>query len=88
MELDKKHNQRKKHSFDPVVLRKKYKEERDKRVRPEGNSQYREVVGQFSKYIEDPYVEQGFDREVLSDEVEVAIIGGGLQVFRYSSGQR
>lgn len=78
MELDKKHNQRKKHSFDPVVLRKKYKEERDKRVRPEGNSQYREVVGQFSKYIEDPYVEQGFDREVLSDEVEVAIIGGGF----------
>ena len=34
--------------FDPDALRQKYKAERDKRVRDDGNDQYREVVGLLS----------------------------------------
>ena len=33
--------------FDPDALRLKYKAERDKRVRADGNDQYQEVVGRF-----------------------------------------
>ena len=64
--------------FDPDALRDKYREERDRRVRPDGNEQYVEVKADFSRYIDDPYVEPGFIREPLFDEVEVAIIGGGF----------
>jgi len=42
--------------FDPDVLRAKYRAERDKRVRADGNDQYIEVKGDFSRYIDDPYV--------------------------------
>ena len=65
-------------AFDPDALRDKYREERDKRLRPEGNEQYVEITAEFSDYVEDPYVEPGFTREPLFDEVEVAIIGGGF----------
>jgi cation diffusion facilitator CzcD-associated flavoprotein CzcO len=64
--------------FDPDALHAKYLYERDKRVREDGNSQYVEVKGDFSHYIDDPYVEPGFTREPVSDEVEFTIIGGGF----------
>ncbi len=35
--------------FDPEALRAKYREERDKRLRPDGNDQYVEVRGGFSR---------------------------------------
>ncbi|MGK2915180.1 MAG: flavin-containing monooxygenase [Porticoccaceae bacterium] len=64
--------------FDPVALKVKYLEERDKRIRNEGNQQYTDMVGEFSRYIDDPYAEGEFSREPLFDEVEVVIIGGGF----------
>src|SRR5215469_12965470 len=65
--------------FDANALREKYRQERDKRLRPDGSAQYIETTGQFSRYFEvDPYVKPGFTREPLTDEVEVAIIGGGF----------
>ena len=65
--------------FDPDALRDKYREERDKRLRPDGNEQYVEVTAEFSQYIDDPYVEpRSGEREPLFDEVEVAVIGGGF----------
>jgi cyclohexanone monooxygenase len=64
--------------FDPDELRAKYKAERDKRIRPEGNQQYVEVSGDFAFYTDDPYVEPGFTRDPLTDEVDVVIIGGGF----------
>jgi cyclohexanone monooxygenase len=64
--------------FDPDKLRTKYQAERDKRVRSEGKEQYVEVDGQFSHFVDDPYVEPGFTREPLTDEVDVLIIGGGF----------
>lgn len=63
--------------FDPDALRRKYSEERDKRVRVDGNEQYQDVVGDFAHYLNDPYVEP-LVREPLYDDVEVVIIGGGF----------
>jgi len=64
--------------FDPAELKAKYLSERDKRLRSDGNEQYVEVTAEFSRYVEDPYVEPGFTRDPIFDEVEVTIIGGGF----------
>jgi len=64
-------------TFDPDALRTKYREERDKRLRADGNDQYVEVVGDYARYVEDPYVEP-FEREPLTDAVDVVVIGGGF----------
>jgi len=63
--------------IDKDVLRSKYLEERDKRLRSDGNEQYVELTGQFAKYLEDPYVEP-VERQPLHDEVTFAFIGGGF----------
>src|SRR2546423_1923675 len=64
-------------AFDPDALRRKYREERDKRLRADGNEQYVEVTDAFAHYVDDPYVEP-FDREPLTDAVDVVIVGGGF----------
>jgi cyclohexanone monooxygenase len=64
--------------FDPDALREKYRRERDRRLRSDGNEQYVEVKGQFAHFLDDPYVEPGFAREPLTDEVEVVVVGGGF----------
>ncbi len=64
--------------FDPDALHAKYLAERDMRVRPDGVEQYLEIKAEFSRYIDDPYVEPGFTRAPVFDEVEFAIIGGGF----------
>src|SRR5215469_10233509 len=64
--------------FDPDALRAKYREERDKRIRVDGNEQYIEVKGDFSRYVDDPYVEPGFTREPLIETLGIVIIGGGF----------
>ncbi|MSR13057.1 MAG: NAD(P)/FAD-dependent oxidoreductase [Gammaproteobacteria bacterium] len=63
--------------FDPAMLKARYLQERDKRLRGDGNEQYLEIKGDFSNYVEDPYVEQS-ERAPVFDEVEIAIIGGGF----------
>jgi cation diffusion facilitator CzcD-associated flavoprotein CzcO len=63
--------------FDPDALRDRYRAERDKRLRADGNAQYVEVRGEFAHFVEDPYVEP-IEREPLHDEVEVVVIGGGF----------
>jgi cyclohexanone monooxygenase len=63
--------------FDPDALREKYRTERDKRLREEGNDQYVEVTGEFAHFVEDPYVERT-EQEPLTDLVQVLIIGGGF----------
>jgi cyclohexanone monooxygenase len=64
--------------FDPTALRQKYRKERDKRLREDGNDQYIEVKGEFAHFLDDPYAEPGFEREPLDDEVEALVIGGGF----------
>ncbi|MGE0623853.1 MAG: flavin-containing monooxygenase [Pseudomonadales bacterium] len=64
--------------FDPEALREKYRHERDKRLRADGNEQYVEMKDAYVHYLDDPYVSPGFTREPLTDAVEVAVIGGGF----------
>lgn len=64
--------------FDPEALRAKYRQERDKRIRDEGATQYVAPAGELEHFIEDPYVEPGFTREPLTDSVDILIIGGGF----------
>ena len=64
--------------FDRDGLKTKYLSERDKRLRPDGNAQYIEVKAEFSRYVDDPYVEPGFTRAPVFDDVEFAVIGGGF----------
>ena len=59
------------------AVRAKYRAERDKRLRADGNDQYVELTGQYAHYLEDPYVAP-VERAPLFDEVTVAIIGGGF----------
>jgi cyclohexanone monooxygenase len=63
--------------FDADALRAKYREERDKRLRAEGNAQYVGVTGQFAHFLEDPYVAPVV-RDPCQDAVEVLVIGGGF----------
>ena len=64
-------------TIDRDALRAKYRAERDKRLRADGNEQYVDLVGPFAEYLEDPYVEAE-PREPLTDEVTIAFIGGGF----------
>ena len=41
--------------IDREALRRKYREERDKRLRPDGNAQYVQASGMFARYLDDPY---------------------------------
>src|SRR4051812_18852599 len=63
--------------FDPEALRARYRAERDRRIRADGNAQYIDI-SRFAHYLDDPYVEPGFSRAPLTDEVEVVVVGGGF----------
>ncbi|PWR25327.1 flavin-containing monooxygenase [Zavarzinia aquatilis] len=65
-------------TVDLEAIRRKYREERDRRLRAEGNDQYVAMSGQYARYLEDPYVEPGHDRAPVTGEVEAVIVGGGF----------
>ena len=44
-------------NVDHDALRERYRLERDKRRRPDGNDQYLEPSGKFAHMVDDPYVE-------------------------------
>jgi cation diffusion facilitator CzcD-associated flavoprotein CzcO len=64
-------------TVDVGALRARYAQERDKRLRPDGNDQYLELKGQLGHYLEDPYTER-VEREPRRDHVTFAFIGGGF----------
>jgi len=64
-------------TVDVEALRARYAQERDKRLRPDGNDQYLQLKGQFGHYLEDPYTER-VERQPRRDHVTVAFIGGGF----------
>ena len=66
------------YSFDPDYLRDKYRQERDKRLREDGNDQYQEVSGDFSYFVDDPYINEAIERQTITDSYEIVIIGGGF----------
>ncbi|HXH57973.1 NAD(P)/FAD-dependent oxidoreductase [Iamia sp.] len=63
--------------IDKEALRRKYSEERDKRLRPDGNDQYVRLTGHLTHYLDDPYTPV-VAREPKTDHVTVAFIGGGF----------
>ncbi len=64
-------------AVDTEFLRRKYKEERDKRIRSDGNEQYIEITEGFGHYQDDPYTPL-VEREPVLRDAEVVIIGGGF----------
>jgi cyclohexanone monooxygenase len=65
--------------FDPEQLRAKYRHERDRRIREDGESQYLEAADEFAHFADDdPYVEPGFEREPVSLVLDAVIIGAGF----------
>jgi cation diffusion facilitator CzcD-associated flavoprotein CzcO len=65
-------------TFDVEALRQKYAEERARRLRPDGITQYVQTAGAFARFAEDPWVDGKSTREPLTDEVDVAVIGAGF----------
>lgn len=65
-------------SFDPDALRAKYAEERRRRLRSDGISQYVQITGAFSKFGDDPWADPDFSRDPLRDSVDVAVVGAGF----------
>ena len=63
--------------IDAEALRVRYRAERDKRLRDDGNDQYVQPTGRFAHYLHDPHVRPA-ERAPLFDEVTVAFIGGGF----------
>jgi len=65
--------------FDPTELREKYRQERDKRLRDDGEAQYVEAGAEFAHYADnDPYGPADASREAVELDIEVAIIGAGF----------
>ncbi len=63
--------------FNPDELRDRYRAERDKRLRADANEQYTEVAGDFSHYLDDPYISP-IEREPIVKDVQMAVVGGGF----------
>jgi cation diffusion facilitator CzcD-associated flavoprotein CzcO len=63
--------------IDHEALREKYRIERDKRLRPDGATQYIEPTGRFADLAADPWVGDT-ERAPVTNDVTVALIGGGF----------
>ena len=50
--------------MDRTALRERYRAERDKRLRPDGNDQYVEPTGRFAHFLDDPYVQPAARRRL------------------------
>src|SRR5690242_16120603 len=62
---------------DQSALRRKYLEERNKRLRPDGNDQYLRLEGRLAHYLDDPYTP--FEpRAPRADHVTFTFVGGGF----------
>jgi len=64
--------------IDKDALLAKYRAERDKRLRADGNAQYLELKGShLAHYLDDPYT-PFVEREPKTDHVTFAFVGGGF----------
>ena len=65
-------------TIDVSALRERYREERDRRLRSDGNAQYVEITGGFGHFLDDPWAGPVADRAALSEDVDVVVVGGGF----------
>ncbi len=77
MPLDQAPETTSKRAIDKEALLAKYRAERDKRLRPDGNAQYLRIAGQFGRYLDDPYT-PFVERAPKTDHVTFAFVGGGF----------
>ncbi len=63
---------------DVDTLRQKFREERERRLRPNTNDQFPELIGPLGDFLSDPYVDPDFTRPPIDDEVDALIVGGGM----------
>jgi cation diffusion facilitator CzcD-associated flavoprotein CzcO len=63
--------------LDTAAIRAKYAAERNKRIRADGNAQYRELDGTFAHLNDDPYLPVT-PRAAVTDHVDFTFIGGGF----------
>lgn len=63
--------------IDKQAILAKYRAERDKRLREDGNDQYVEIAGTYAHYLEDPYTPR-VERPPVTDHVTFAMVGGGF----------
>ena len=64
-------------AIDREALRRKYAEERDKRLRADGSEQYRRLESEFADLAADPYTPVA-PRDPVTDHVTFAFVGGGF----------
>ena len=64
-------------SLDQEALRRKYAEERDKRLRPDGNDQYLRLTGELAHYRDDPHT-PWTERAPRTGHRTVVCVGGGF----------
>jgi cation diffusion facilitator CzcD-associated flavoprotein CzcO len=64
-------------TIDKEALRRRYRAERDKRLRPDGNDQYVRPTDELARYLADPWTPV-VERDPVTDHVTVAVIGGGF----------
>ena len=63
--------------FDPAALKVRYDAERDKRLRPDGNAQYRRFEKNLKHYLTDPYTPR-VEREPMDVETDFLVLGAGF----------
>jgi cation diffusion facilitator CzcD-associated flavoprotein CzcO len=64
-------------TIDTAALRRRYAEERDKRLRPDGNDQYLRLAGEYARYLDDPHT-PWTERAPRTDHRTVVCVGGGF----------
>src|SRR5271169_6158997 len=64
--------------IDTEALKARYREERDKRLRPDGSAQYVLPMGKFAHYLDDHNVDTEPPRAAVSEDVEAVLIGAGF----------
>ena len=56
----------------------RYRLEREKRLRDDGQAQYSQLTDEYEAFDHDPWVEPGFTREPVVEQTTVLIVGGGF----------
>lgn len=64
--------------MDTEALSRKYREERDKRLRNDTDQQFEMNAGEYVDLSADPYIDQPLVRDAIAEEVDVLIVGGGF----------
>ena len=64
--------------FDPAALKRRYAEERARRVRPEGKAQYRAVFEDLPDMLADPFSPPPEPRDAINAEYDALVVGAGM----------